>query len=84
MTRTHNLNGTSVNGISLGGESLVVYYKRCKHIMVNYHFIRDMIARGAFRIEKVPTKLNHSDMGTKILPVNKFNICKNLFNIGID
>ena len=60
-----------------------VFHERSKHIQVKYHFIRDMIAQGFFRIEKVPTDLNPSDMGTKILPVSKFNVCKNLLNIGI-
>ena len=61
----------------------LAFHERSKHIQVKYHFIRDMIAQGAFRIEKVPTDLNPSDMGTKILPVSKFNVCKNLLNIGI-
>ena len=60
-----------------------VFHERSKHIQVKYHFIRDMISQKSFKLEKVPTKLNLSDMGTKVLPIGKFNTCKNLLNIGI-
>ena len=59
-----------------------VFHERSKHIQVKYHFIRDMVAQKVFKLEKVPTELNLSDMGTKVLPVSKFNVCKNLLNIG--
>ena len=59
-----------------------VFHERSKHIQVKYHFIRDMVAQKVFKLEKVPTELNPSDMGTKVLPVSKFNVCKNLLNIG--
>ena len=61
----------------------LVFHERFKHIQVKYHFIRDIIVQGAFRIEKVPTDLKSSNMGTKILSMSKFNVCKNLLNIGI-
>ena len=59
-----------------------VFHERSKHIQVKYHFIRDMVAQKVFKLEKVPTELNLSEMGTKVLPVSKFNVCKNLLNIG--
>ena len=59
-----------------------VFHERSKHIQVKFHFIRDMINKKVFRLEKIPTELNPSDMGTKVLPVSKFNICKSLLNIG--
>ena len=59
-----------------------VFHERSKHIQVKFHFIRDMINQKVFRLEKIPTELNPSDMGTKVLPVSKFNICKSLLNIG--
>ena len=58
-----------------------VFHERSKHIQVKYHFIRDMISQQMFKLEKIPTKFNSSDMGTKILPVSKFFICKSLLNI---
>ena len=61
----------------------LVFRERSKHIQVKYHFIRDITAQRAFRIEKVPTDLNPFDMGTKILPVSKFNVYKNFLNNGI-
>ena len=40
-----------------------------------------MISQQMFKLEKIPTEFNLSDMGTKVLPVSKFNICKSLLNI---
>ena len=59
-----------------------MFHERSKHIQVKYHFIREMVAQGSFKLEKIPTELNPSDMGTKILPIGKFTVCKNLLNIG--
>ena len=58
------------------------FHERSKHIQVKYHFIREMVAQGSFKLEKIPTELNPSDMGTKILQIGKFTVCKNLLNIG--
>ena len=46
-----------------------------------YHFIRGLIAQDLFKLEKIPSNLNPYDMGTEILPVNKFDTFKNLLNI---
>ena len=59
-----------------------VFHERSNHIQVKYQFIRDMISQDVFKLKKIPTQLNPSDMGTKILPLSKFNICKSLLNIG--
>ena len=59
-----------------------IFHERLKHIQIKYHFIREMVLQGAFKLEKVPTEMNLSDMGTKILPISKFSLCKNLLNIG--
>lgn len=40
-----------------------VFHKRSKHIQVIYHFIRDLIAKNIFKLYKIPTKFNPSDMG---------------------
>ena len=40
-----------------------------------------MISQDVFKLKKIPTELNPSDMGTKILPLSKFNTCKSLLNI---
>ena len=47
-----------------------VFHERSKHIQVKYHFIRDMISQEVFKLEKIPTEFNPSDMGTKILPLS--------------
>ena len=60
-----------------------VFHERSKHIQVKYHFIRDMISQQMFKLEKIPTEFNPSDMGTKILPMSKFNMCKSLLNVNV-
>lgn len=58
-----------------------VFYERSKHIQVKYYFIRDKISQEVFKLEKIPTEFNPSDIGTKIMPLSKFNTCKSLLNI---
>ncbi|XP_048317899.2 secreted RxLR effector protein 161-like [Ziziphus jujuba] len=62
----------------------LVFHERSKHIQVRYHFIRDMTAQQVIKLKKIPTELNPSDMGTKVLIVSKFNTCKNLLQVGAE
>lgn len=59
-----------------------VYHERTKHVDIRFHFLRELIAAGTLKVEKVATEDNPSDMGTKILPVTKFKHCLNLLQIG--
>lgn len=43
-----------------------------KHIDLRYHFIRERVARGEFKIVHVPTTLQHADILTKALPLDAF------------
>lgn len=61
-----------------------VFHDRTKHIDVKFHFIRDIIEKEIIKIEKISTKCNPADMGTKILPLYKFKDCLNLLNIITD
>ncbi|KAM6562807.1 hypothetical protein CsatB_022805 [Cannabis sativa] len=59
-----------------------VFHDRTKHIEIKYHFIRDKVTQGEIQVEKVPTEENPTDMGTKVVTLNKFKHCMNL--LGVD
>ena len=50
---------------------------------VKYHFVRDQVANGDIQIQKISTKNNPADMGTKVVIAAKFKHCKNLLHVGI-
>ena len=52
------------------------FYSRSKHIDVRYHWIRDALDEKLLQIEKIHTDDNGSDMMTKLLPIQKLEICK--------
>jgi len=55
-----------------------VYHARTKHIDVKYYFVRDVLEDGDIEVKKIYTKDNLADMLTKVIPVVKYNHCKNL------
>ena len=52
-----------------------MFHKRTKHIDVRYHWIRDALEDKTFKLDKVQTDDNASDMLTKVLPSEKLKIC---------
>lgn len=52
-----------------------MFHDRMKHIDVKYHFIRDVISKVLLKIGKIATLNNLADMGTKVIPLNKFQNC---------
>ncbi|KAI3507180.1 hypothetical protein L1887_22027 [Cichorium endivia] len=59
-----------------------VSHKRAKHIDLDYHFIRELVASGKLRTKFVPTKLQVADIFTKSLPRHQFEFFRGLLNIG--
>ena len=49
-----------------------VFHARIKHIEIDYHFIRDLITRGALRIQFVHTENQTADIFTKGLASSRF------------
>ena len=47
---------------------------RSKHIDIRYHFIRERVARGEFKVEHVPSYLQHADFLAKPLP-RELSVC---------
>lgn len=58
-----------------------MFHDRTKHIDVRYHFVREVIARGDFKVSKIHTNDNPVDVFTKCLPVAKFSLCLNLVGL---
>lgn len=48
-----------------------MFHNRTKHIIVKYHSIRDVVSKGTIKIGKISTQVNPSDMGIKVIPLNK-------------
>ena len=61
-----------------------IYHERTKHIDIRYHFVRDLVANGIVKIQKIPTEDNLADMGTKVqVTTSKFKYCLNLLHVKI-
>ncbi|CAM8957867.1 unnamed protein product [Rhodiola kirilowii] len=58
-----------------------VYHERSKHIDVRLHFIRDKIEMKEFETKKILGDVNPADFGTKVMPTNKFEFCRNFLHI---
>ena len=49
-----------------------VFHDKSKHIEINYHYIKDMVQRGAVKLQYVTTEEQISDVLTKPLARVKF------------
>ena len=58
-----------------------VYHARTEHTDVKCHFVRDVLEDGDNEVKKINIKDSPADMLTKVVPVVKFNPCKNLLRI---
>uniref|UniRef100_A0A251RWD9 Putative zinc finger, CCHC-type n=1 Tax=Helianthus annuus TaxID=4232 RepID=A0A251RWD9_HELAN len=59
-----------------------VSHKRAKHIDLDYHFLRELVAAGKLATKFVPTKLQVADIFTKSLPSSQFNTFRQMLRIG--
>lgn len=48
---------------------------------VRLHFIGEIVSNNIVTIKKIATTENPTNMMTKLLPIDKFKHCLNLFNI---
>ena len=60
-----------------------MYHERNKHVDVKYHFVKDQIVKGIVQIQKVLTKENQANMGTKIITATKFKHCLDLLHVKV-
>ena len=49
-----------------------VFHDKSKHIEIRYHFIRDMVQKGAIKLQYIPTDDQTTNVLTKPLPKVKF------------
>ncbi|KAI3719151.1 hypothetical protein L6452_20045 [Arctium lappa] len=59
-----------------------VSHKRAKHIDLDYHFIRELVASGKLHTKFIPTKLQVADIFTKSLPRPQFEYFRNMLHVG--
>ena len=59
----------------------LVFHDKSKHIEVRYHFIRDMVQKGAVKLKYVPTEEQVVDVLTKPLARVKFEYFQD--NLGV-
>nr|GEV60601.1 hypothetical protein [Tanacetum cinerariifolium] len=50
-----------------------VQHSRTKHIVVRYHFIKELVEKGTIELYFVKTDYQLADLFTKALPVDRFN-----------
>ncbi|GKD98542.1 ribonuclease H-like domain-containing protein [Tanacetum coccineum] len=50
-----------------------VQHQRTKHIEIDIHFVRDLVATGAIRVLHVPSRYQYADIFTKCLPTSLFD-----------
>ena len=55
-----------------------MFHDRMKHVDVRYHFVREVIARGNFKVNKIHTNDNPAYVFTV---VTKFSLCLNLVGL---
>ena len=49
-----------------------MFHDRSKHIQMRYHFIRDLVQRGALKLQYICTDEHIADILTKPLTTSKF------------
>ncbi|GJW06273.1 uncharacterized mitochondrial protein-like protein [Tanacetum coccineum] len=59
-----------------------VSHKRAKHIDLDYHFVRELVASGKLYTKFIPTKLQVADIFTKSLPRPQFEYFRSLLRLG--
>jgi hypothetical protein len=51
----------------------LVFHTRTKHVEVDYHFVRDRVAKKKIQIRSIPSKDQLADVLTKPLPHTTFS-----------
>ena len=59
-----------------------VHHRRMKHVEIDIHFVRELVANGELRVVHVPTDLQYADIMTKGLPTAIFDKFKLSLHVG--
>lgn len=57
------------------------YHERTKHNDVKYRFTRENVPNGNIDVIKITIKDNPVNFGTKIVTIDKFDLCRDLLHI---
>jgi hypothetical protein len=60
---------------------ILVFHDRSKHIVIRYHYIRDMVQRGALKLQYISTDEQVTDVLTKPLSHVKFEYFRDKLGI---
>ncbi|KAD2197633.1 hypothetical protein E3N88_41661 [Mikania micrantha] len=60
-----------------------VFHARTKHIEVDYHTVRERVARGQLMVRFISTKDQIADIFTKPLPTDRFALLKTKLKLDI-
>ncbi|CAA0815345.1 Unknown protein [Striga hermonthica] len=58
-----------------------MYHSRTKHIDVRYHWLRQAVDEQQFKLDKIHTDENPTDMMTKVVTGGKLQLCAELIDI---
>jgi histone deacetylase 1/2 len=58
-----------------------VFHARTRHIEVDFHFIRERVAKKLLQIRFISSKDQIADIFTKPLPLPQFKTCKHNLNV---
>ncbi|CAA0830368.1 cysteine-rich RLK (RECEPTOR-like protein kinase) 8 [Striga hermonthica] len=58
-----------------------MYHSRTKHINVRYHWLRQAVKEQQFKLEKIHTDGNPTDMMTKVVTGGKLQLCAELIGM---
>ena len=59
-----------------------VFHARTKHIEIDFHFVREIVAEKKLEIHFIPSRDQVADGFTKALPYKPFEAFKNNLNLG--
>ncbi|XP_019171187.1 PREDICTED: uncharacterized protein LOC109166752 [Ipomoea nil] len=62
-------------------KALLMLPLRTKHVEIDYHFVRDKVASGAFQVNFISTKDQVADIFTKPLPALRFTGLRDKLNV---
>ena len=60
---------------------ILIFHDKSKHIEIKYHFIQDMVQKGALKLKYVPTEEQVADVLTKPLARVKFECFQYKFRV---
>jgi hypothetical protein len=58
-----------------------VFHARTKHVEIDFHFVRDVVAKKSLFIKSICSKDQLANIFTKLLPSSRFNLLRSKLNV---